>query len=192
MPKRKYKRLAAAEWAEARALWETGEATLEELSLRFGITERALQVHFRKHATLNGSKAKEVAAAVQQAVFADIFEDPAVARAKGREARAAAYAHATQIEGLIMAQVSQAQKDSANAYRASSALRALALASQALERVHSMKWSSLGLDKIDDARELTVLPILDYSEEQLAEIRRKQREGYGDEWECTAEEEIEA
>ena len=192
MPKRKYKRLAAAEWAEARALWETGEATLEELSLRFGITERALQVHFRKHATLKGSKAKEVAAAVQQAVFADIFEDSAVARAKGREARAAAYGNATQIEGLIMAQVSEAQKDPANAYRASSALRMLALAMQALERAHSMKWASLGLDQLEDAQELPVLPIIDYSEEQIEEIRRKQREAYQNEGELAPEEEMEA
>jgi hypothetical protein len=69
MPKRKYKRLAAAEWAEARGLWETGEATLEELSLRFGITERALQAHFRKHSTIKGSKAKEVAAALAAPVL---------------------------------------------------------------------------------------------------------------------------
>ena len=159
--------MTPTEWAEARALWESGEITLEELGVRFAITERALQVHFRKHATLKGSKAKEVAAAVQQAVFADIFEDPAVARAKGREARAAAYENASKIEGLIMAQVTEAQKDPSNAYRASSALRMLALATQALERAHSMKWASLGLDTLEDAQELPELPIIDYSEEQL-------------------------
>jgi hypothetical protein len=38
-----------------------------------------------------------------------------------------------------------------------------------------MKWASLGLDKLDDAREITELRILDYSEADIEEIRRKQR-----------------
>jgi len=114
------------EWAEARALWETGEVTLQELAVRFGVTERALQAHFKKSSIVKGCKAKEMAAAVQQAVFADIFEDPAITRAKEREARAAAYENATKIEKLIMGQLAEAQKDPANAHRASSALRALA------------------------------------------------------------------
>jgi hypothetical protein len=63
MSKRKYRRLTPAEWAEARALWESGETVLQELSVRFGVTERALQAHFKKHSTLKGSKAKELAAA---------------------------------------------------------------------------------------------------------------------------------
>jgi hypothetical protein len=173
---RKYKRLSATEWAEASALWQTGEVTLGELSARFEVTERALQSHFKKHAIVKGSEAKEVIASVQKEIFADILEDPAVMRAKGREARVAAYENASKIEGLIMAQVAEAQKDPVNAHRASSALRALAIASQALERVHSMKWASLGLDKLDDAREITELRILDYSEADIEEIRRKQRE----------------
>ncbi len=142
MSKRKYRRLTPAEWAEARALWESGETVLQELSVRFGVSERALQAHFAKHSTLKGSKAKELAAAVQETVFADIFEDPAAARAKGRQARTAPDQNATKIEGLIMGQLAEAQKDPANAHRALSALRALALATQALERAHSMKWAS--------------------------------------------------
>lgn len=192
MSKRKYRRLTPAEWAEARALWESGETVLQELSVRFGVSERALQAHFAKHSTLKGSKAKELAAAVQETVFADIFEDPAAARAKGRQARTATYENATKIEGLIMGQLAEAQKDPANAHRALSALRALALATQALERAHSMKWASLGLDKLEDAQELPVLPIIDYSEAQIEEIRRKQREAYQNEGECASEEEIEA
>jgi hypothetical protein len=188
MSKRRYKRMSPTEWAEARALWETGEVTLQELAVRFGVTERALQAHFKKSSIVKGCKAKEMAAAVQQAVFADIFEDPAITRAKEREARAAAYENATKIEKLIMGQLAEAQKDPANAHRASSALRALAIASQALERVHSMKWASLGLDKLDDAQELTELPMIDYTEKELDEIRRKQRQEYANERESQEEE----
>ena len=57
---------------------------------------------------------------------------------------------------------------------------------------HSMKWASLGLDKLEDAQELPELPIIDYSEAQIEEIRRKQREAYQSKDECVGEEEIEA
>jgi hypothetical protein len=52
--------------------------------------------------------------------------------------------------------------------------------------------ASLGLDKLEDTQELPVLPIIDYSEEQIEEIRRKQREAYQSKDECAAEGEIEA
>ena len=32
-PKRKYKKLSPATWAEVRAVWEIGEATLEDLAM---------------------------------------------------------------------------------------------------------------------------------------------------------------
>ena len=41
------------------------------------------------------------------------------------------------------------------------------------------------------SQELPVLPIIDYSEAQIEEIRRKQREAYQNEGECASEEEIE-
>jgi hypothetical protein len=60
--------LTPSQWAEIRALWETGETTLNELSERYGVTTRTLQAHFAKQKAVKGSKAKEIAAAVTEAV----------------------------------------------------------------------------------------------------------------------------
>jgi hypothetical protein len=192
MSKRRYKRMSPTEWAQARAFWETGEITLEELAVRFDVTQRALQAHFRKHSTIKGSKAKELATAVQEAVFADIFEDPVALRAKGRDARSAAFENAGRIERLVMAQVDESLKDPANAYRAASAIRALSLAAQAIERTHKIRWAALGLDQAQDSEELPELIIRDLTEEELSEIRREQSEAYDNGGQCAAEEEIEA
>lgn len=72
--KRTYNRLSPAVWAEIRALWETGEPTLEELALRYSVTTRALQSHFHKNDTKKGAKAMIIAAKVKEAVFADFLK----------------------------------------------------------------------------------------------------------------------
>jgi hypothetical protein len=168
--------LAPSRWAEIRALWETGETTLSELSDRYGVATRTLQAHFAKQDTVKGSKAKEIAAAVTEAVFADNFEDRDVRIAKGREARSKAFANASTIEALIMAQVQEAQKDPTASFRATGAIKALSIAAQALERIHAMKWSALGLDRQEDTDELPGIVIMDLGEEELEEMRRAQGE----------------
>ena len=65
-PKRKYARLSPSSWAEVRASWETGEHTLPELSDRYGVSPRAIQVHFAKHDCKKGAKAAEMAAVVMK------------------------------------------------------------------------------------------------------------------------------
>jgi hypothetical protein len=174
---RAYNRLSPAVWAEIRALWETGEPTLDELALRYSITTRALQSHFQKNDTMKGAKAMIIAAEVKEAIFADSFEDRETKIAKGRETRATDFANASKIESLIMAQVDEAQKDPTAAFRASGAIKALALAAQALERTTAMKWRSLGLDRVQDTDELPEIHIVNLTEDDIQEIRRSQEAG---------------
>jgi hypothetical protein len=175
--KRRYNRLSPAVWAEIRALWETGEPTLDELALRYSVTTRALQSHFHKNDTIKGGKAMVIAADVKEAVFADSFEDRETKIAKGREIRATDFANASKIESLIMAQVEEAQKDPSAAFRASAAIKALALAAQALERTTAMKWRSLGLDRVQDTDELPEIHIVNLTEDDIREIRRGHEAG---------------
>jgi hypothetical protein len=79
-----------------------------------------------------------------------------------------------------MAQVHEAQKDPAASCRASGAIKALALAAQALERIHAMKWSALGLDRQEDTDELPGIIIEDLGEEELEQMRRAQGEEFDD------------
>jgi hypothetical protein len=174
---RAYNRLSPAVWAEIRALWETGEPTLDELALRYSITTRALQSHFHKNDTMKGAKAMIIAAEVKEAIFAETFDDREAKIAKGRETRATDFANACKIESLIMAQVDEAQKDPSAAFRASAAIKALALAAQALERTSAMKWRSVGLDRGQDTDELPEIHIVNLTEDDIQEIRRSQEAG---------------
>ena len=174
---RAYNRLSPAVWAEICALWETGEATLDELSSRYSITTRALQSHFHKNGTMKGAKAMIIASEVKEAIFADSFEDREAKIAKGRETRATDFANACKIQSLIMAQVDEAQKDPTAAFRASGAIKALSLAAQALERTTAMKWRALGLERVQDTDELPEIHIVNLTEGDIKEMRRSQDAG---------------
>ena len=177
-PKRKYKKLSPATWAEVRAVWEIGEATLEELAEQHGVTTRTLQAHFEKNKTIKGSKAREIAAAVQEAVFADNFFDQETRVQKYRETRLADYNNAAKIESLIMAQLEAAQTDP-SAGGAKAAIKRLSLAAQALQRTSAMKQKAIGV--VHDPEELPVIRFENLTEEDIEEIRKNEGGDYDEE-----------
>jgi hypothetical protein len=158
-------------------LWETGEPTLAELSERYGVSTRTLQVHFEKHGTVKGSKAREIAAAIKEQVFGEMLDDPDLKLKRAKETREAAYRNAVVVENLVMAQLQEAQKDPATAYRAAAAIKSLSLAAATLERTHTLKWSALGLDR-DSALsdELPVLILQDLTKKEIEQMRASQTE----------------
>jgi AcrR family transcriptional regulator len=171
--KRKYQRLPPSIWAEICAEWEIGDVTLDELASRFGVNTRTLQAHFSKNTVTKGSKAAMVASAVKEELFERELEgkDDLVKRAK--DTRESAYKNAVAVENLIMAQLNLVQKDPSQAYKAASAVKLLSLAAAGLERLHTLKWSALGLDR--DAGVSNEMPLLifrDLSEQEIKAIQR--------------------
>jgi hypothetical protein len=96
---------------ELRAYWESGDHSLAELSDRYGVSPRAIQSHLSKLGSVKGAKAAEMAAAVQKEIFKDELGDRDTLVLRAKETREATYANAKIIEGLIMAQLQNAQKD---------------------------------------------------------------------------------
>lgn len=178
-PTRKYVRLTPAIWAEIRAHWETGEATLDELAARFGVSTRGLQSHFKKHATVKGAKAKAIAASVTEEIFSGAFEDRDVRVAKGRETRERAFKNASQIEIAVMTQVTEAQKGGSESLRAATVLKALALAATSLQRIQQIKWEALGLGA-EEVDELPEIVIRDLTDEEVRKMRENGGRSEGD------------
>ncbi len=171
--KRKYQRLTPSTWAEICAAWEIGDVTLDELSDRFGVNTRTLQAHFSKHAVVKGSKAAELASSVKEELFKQELEGKDDLTHRARETREAAYKNAVTVEALIMAQLELAQRDPSQAFKAASAVKLLSLAAAGLERLHSLKWSALGLDRdAGISNEMPVLIFRDLSDEEIKVIQK--------------------
>jgi predicted DNA-binding protein YlxM (UPF0122 family) len=169
--KRKYKRLLPSQWAELSALWESGDHTLAELSDRYGVSQRAIQSHFKKHGCVKGAKAAEMTAVVKEKIFKDELGNKDALTYRAREMREDTYNNAKLVEGLIMAQLQIAQKDPTQAFKASTAMKTLSLAAAALERLHATKLRALGLDR--DNAPPTEMPVLTFRDLTPAEIEER-------------------
>lgn len=166
--KRKYTRLVASKWAELRALWETGDHGLAELSDRYGVSTRAIQSHLSKLGSVKGAKAAAMAAAVMTKVFKDELSDQDTLNHRGKETREAAYTNAVIIDGLIKAQLALAQKNPSQAFKALTAFKMLSLASATSERTQTIRLRALGLDKENALPDvMPELIIRDLSKEEL-------------------------
>lgn len=140
-------RLTPSKWAEARALWETGDTSLAELQELFSLSPRAFQSHFAKHGVVKGAKAAAMAKKIECEVFATAFPDHDGWVDRARDTRDSTYRNAVVIGDLVMAQLQVAQEDPTQALRVASSIKALSLAAATLERTHALRWAALGLAK---------------------------------------------
>lgn len=179
--KRKYVRIDQSTWAEIEGLWEIGDTTLLDLEARYGVSRRTLQSHFAKRGTVKGAQAAQLATAVKQQVFSQNLVDEDLMLTRAKETREAAYENARVVENLIMGQLAAAQQDPSQALRAASALKALSLAAAGLERLHSLKWRALGLDRGSALSD--ELPTLIFEDLTAAEITAIQQGPEDDDFE---------
>jgi hypothetical protein len=186
-PMRKYTRLTPTQWAEVEALWQTGEVTLAELSERFGASERALQHHFKKAGIAKGETAAALAAAVKAEILEAELSDEGLLRQRAKDIQERTYRNAVRIEGLIMGQLAIAEKDPTQALRVSSALKALSLASNSLDRLHGVQQRALGLDR-DDVfqKELPRIIFDNLTQTELDAIAAEHAERFGEGFEVAA------
>lgn len=175
--KRRYTKLTEAEWAEAEAAWASGSATLPELAHRTGVTERGLQARFARRGLQKGEAAKAIAAQVvarvkeQEAARVDTLVERAAA------IRETAYANAVKVERMIVDRLDAAAADPSQTFAASAAIKMMVAASAALERLHTLKRSALGIsdDDVNDD-EVPVLVVRDLTDAETDAIRAKQDE----------------
>ena len=153
-------------------MWEVGDTSLEELSAHFGVSKRTLQSHFAKHDIKKGTRSRELAAAVEAEVFSCELTDKEFLVECAKAIKEKTYANAKAVENLVMAQLNLAQKDPSQAYKSAAALKSLSVAAAALERLHHLKKSALGLDKDPTvAEEMPLLKVRDLSKEDLETIK---------------------
>lgn len=175
--KRPYTRLKPAEWAEVEELWASGAATLAELSNRYGMSGRALQLHFAKRGIAKGSTAAALGAQVRAKVQVSVLADADDLAQRAVSIREGAYQGAMRIERLLLAALDEASADPSKLFALTATAKATALAAQTLERLHSLKRSALGIT--DDATlddDLPVLQILDLTSNEIETMRENSDE----------------
>ncbi|RQT26043.1 hypothetical protein [Burkholderia contaminans] len=173
------KALTEKQRAEVIALWQSGDATLEELGERFGRTPRALMMMFSKAGVKKGEKRAEVHAAVQQKVAEQIAGDATIIAGKIRETKDSHYSAAKVIAQLIQNQLVKAQRDGQAFATVQNEIKTLKLAAEALSICRAERFEVLGIanGEKDEIGDLPELPIREMTADQILEMQQRQEDG---------------
>ena len=170
VPKR---RLTVRQWAEIKALWESGNTTLDELSKRYLVSVSSFTRHFAAKGIKKGSKAeaieKKAAAKVEQMAISEAT----VIAGRIRETKEQHYTMATNIAKLTWNEILQAKAGKLPFSTALNNLKALDVASNILKKSREERYAVLGLDRPDavDPDELPELVISELTAGEIQELR---------------------
>lgn len=171
----KKRRLTPKQWAEAEALWASGEVTLPDLSKKFGISDQALHKHMKRRGIEKGAKAEAHKKKVEEAVTAAAVDDATILAARIRETKEEHYKMATAIAKMSFNEILEAKRNGSPVAVATNNLKALDNAMNVLTKARMERWAVLGLDRADsfDDEGLPELLISELTAEQIQELRNR-------------------
>lgn len=171
--KKKSKRLTPKQWAEAEALWATGDVTLERLSSKFGISARGINEHMLKRGIKKGTKAEEHKKKVSEAVTSAAVDDATITAARIRETKEEHYKMSAAIAKMSFNEILEAKRNGSPVSVAMNNLKAFDAAMNVLSKARLERWAVLGLDRDDSIDEdgLPELLISELTADQIQELR---------------------
>lgn len=172
-------RMTPRQWAEAEALWEAGEVTLDDLATRFDKDRSAFVRYFKKHGIVKGSRAAARKEEVKEAVAAAGIDEATVLANRIRETKEDHYKMSSALAKLVWAEVLTAKKDEKPFSAIKDNLKALDNAMNVLMKARMERFAILGLNKDDyvDEDGLPELVISELTAAQIEELRNRDEEG---------------
>ncbi|WP_156419939.1 hypothetical protein [Aureimonas sp. N4] len=169
---RRYRRLTDQEWVEIDAAWGSGSVTLAELSESYNVAIRTLQNGFAARGITKGAPTGgfDVSIPVVERTTPSAIPTGNVVVA-AIEVRDRTTANTREVGARLMAAVRALEADTT--VRPAAAIRTLAVATSALEKLHAIEHRALGLDGAQHLMiELPSLVLRDISTGEIEEIQR--------------------
>ena len=163
----------ASEWAEAEALWATGDVTLDDLASIVGVSQTSVSLHMKKAGITKGEKAdehrKRVAEKVAETALGDISEHSQ----RIKETKDEHYSMAKGIAILTWNEIKKAKQERTPFGAIAPNLKSLEIAMNVITKAQQARWQVLGLDRPDavDDNELPELTISELTAEEIAALR---------------------
>jgi predicted DNA-binding protein len=177
--KRPIRRLTVSQRAEAIALWQAGEITLDGLSKKFGKSRQAFMRLFDKEGIKKGSKSAETAKRVTDAVESGLVDSAAETAKRIRDTKEEHYRMSSTIAKLTWKLIADTQAKGEAIGTKLNDMKALQMASNVLKTVREERYAVLGLnEKVHD--DDTPLPDLVIRELTAGQIESMQQTPEGD------------
>jgi DNA-binding CsgD family transcriptional regulator len=175
---KKQRRLTPRQWAEAEALWESGEMTQADIGRKFGINEQTVYMHMKRGKIKRGAKAEAHKKKVAEEVSKASIDDATITAARIRETKEEHYKMAAGLAKLAWAEVLKAKQDNAPLAVATNNLKAIDAAMSIMTKARQERWAVLGLDRADfvDEDGLPELLISELTADQIQALRNRDAE----------------
>jgi hypothetical protein len=163
------RRLTLKQWAEAEAMWESGNSIYDDLVAKFGGHVSTFERHFKRRGIVKGAKAAVVKKKVEQKLAAIAEGDAVVTAQRIRETKEDHYKFSVALARLAWNEIVVAREKKAPISVAMANLKALNMAMNVFKKTREERYSVLGLDR-PDAIDVDELPELVISELTAAEV----------------------
>lgn len=163
-------KLTQAQWAEAEALWETGEYTLKDLSDKFGIRPESMSRGLKSRGSVKGSAS--VKEEIKKAVAEAASEDPAARAAKIKEVKDRHERFNGVLFGLMSAKLTECKRAGLNERTIEPDINALLKCAKLNEMIRAERYILLGIDDGDDDEALPDIVVRNLTAGETDRIRR--------------------
>lgn len=175
--RRKSAHLTARQKAEAKALWERGEVTLDDLSKKFGKAPETFSRLFSREGVQKGSKAKEVEKKTQAAVEAAMEREAVTLAQRVITCKDDHYKFFDALRKLTVAEIASARQRNAPLASVMNNIKTLREAAQVGDITQKKMFEILGINPLKDKadEDLPELKILELSQEKELELAERQQ-----------------
>lgn len=174
------KRLTTAEWSEATTLYELGQASLSDLSRRFGISSSALSQYFKNKGITKGSKRSEIEDKVKEAItekaITEAITFASLRKKRIEETKAQSYQSISMIAALTAKLVSDTARAGKSIATLEDDLKSLKLASSIISQTRYERYKLLDIDLEVDESTLPVLEIRNLTQKEIEKLRSSDEE----------------
>lgn len=186
--KRRYP--TALEWAEAEALWATGDVTLDDLAEIVGVSTTSVSLHMKKSKVTKGEKAEEHRKKVAEKVAEEALGDVSEHSQRIKETKDEHYQLSKAIAKLTWQEIKKAKQDRTPLGAIQPNLKSLEIAMNIIAKAQQARWQVLGLDR-PDAVDDSELPELVISELTATDIETLRERNFNDPLELDIDDEDE-
>lgn len=174
------KRMSPSQWAEARAMWASGEFTLEQIAEKYGVARETLSRRFTKDGVKKGQS--QIDRKVEQELIEKAVQAADKWAERGEQARESFFKMNKMVVALTGKVLQDAIAGGKGLYTAQADLKALQMTSIILEKTRANQWAVVGLDKeTDNDDEIPQLLVRTLTPDQVAELHRMQHQPMPDE-----------
>lgn len=172
------KRLTPQEWQEACRMWRSGEHTLNEIAATFDVQPAGLHKRFKRHNVIKGEHAQISEETLREELEKQSREQAEKIAQETAELKEFTLKAITLLQRRTMAEIAKASKDRKALAMITDDLKALNEAMKLIRTGYDTGHKLLGLDKIDGDKDddLETLPLQVMTDEDVEELRRRQRE----------------